>query len=219
MVLIAGSQCLGNEYGRLVSINYDKEATRKAGKEPFKVTIQSSDKEVEVELKNGEKIGLNQVSTSPINTKGFFGGVNPHKKRVYTLNELTVDITNKAKNKGRVYTLDELKSFSFTIPWERWDGDATIHVKVMSGDTLVSQMDLQDRDSAIKFINIKNAQESKNYRKVRTVRRFNNNGSYVDKKVDCSWDVSLNVAPDTGRLTIGTVKLVKCDGAGEVFEE
>lgn len=56
------------------------------------------------------------------------------------------------------FNIKDLKSFTFTVPWGGWDGDATIHVKVFRGKELISQMDLQDRNATLIVKGIKNAQ-------------------------------------------------------------
>lgn len=188
-------QCLGNAYADLTAIHYDSAATRAAGKLPFDVTIQSSDKEIEAELKNGEKIGF--------------------KPEVGTLRNNIMSSIDKAKNKGRIYTLGELKSFSFTIPWERWDGDATVHVKVNRGNELIAQMDLQDRDSTIKIIGIKNA-ETKNISKIKKHRTCGTSCSgdncspcsYSD--IECDRDIQLSVDPLTGFIAVFSEDFVNC---------
>ncbi len=114
-----------------------------------------------------------------------------------------------------VFNVEDLSAFSFTVPFAGWDGDATIQVKVFKGNELISEMQLQDRNRVMKFIGIKNA-ESKDIPKTRRARIYQSNSSYTDKDIDCSFDVSLNVEPDTGRLMIGGVRLIDCDDADQV---
>jgi hypothetical protein len=197
IVLLLEVPCLGNAYAYLTKITYDSAATQRAGKMPFTITIQSSDKEVKVALKNGESVGLNKNSL-----------INP---------------IEKLKNKGRVYSLNELNSFSFTIPWQGWDGDATVHVKVMRGNELISQMDLQDRNSTIKVIGVKNV-VSENISKMRNrvicnmhydAVRERNIDKCAKKDIDCSLNLELTVDPITGSLSVTKHNAYECDDADQ----
>lgn len=197
LILLMEIQCFGNAYAYLTKITYDSSATQRAGKVPFTITLQSSDKEVKVALKNGGSVGLN---------KSDF-----------------VNAAEKVNNKGRIYTLDELKSFSIIVPWQGWDGDATVHVKVMRGNELISQMDLQDRNSTIKVIGVKNV-ATENISKMRNREICNMHYDAVrersidkctKKNIDCSLNLELTVDPITGVITVTKHNAYECDDADQ----
>jgi hypothetical protein len=199
LIMVAEIPCSGNAYAKLVSIAQPTDTI------PFKVTIQSSDKEVEVVLKSGETVGFTINPLEKNTNKGSF----------YILDELNKNLSEKRKNQGRVYTLDELKSFSFIIPWQGWDGDATIKVKVFKGNELIAEMHLQDRDRTMKFIGIKNAQTI-DISKTRLAQIFGEHSSYTYKNIDCSFAVQLNISP-SGYIWVPKPKLIDCDDADQRF--
>jgi hypothetical protein len=122
---------------------------------------------------------------------------------------------NKSNIQNLTFHLEFLKDFSFTIPWQGWDGDATVHVKVKRENELISQMDLQDRASTIKVIGIKNA-ETKNISKIKKHRTCRNSCSgdncnpcsYSD--IECSLDIQLSVDPITGFISVSSADFVDC---------
>lgn len=177
IVLLLEVPCFGNAYAHLTSINYDSDGVSTAGRVPFDVTIQSSDRD-----------GWVEIRTRPDD--------NPNIKNV-------------------PFNLNDIKNFSFTIPWEGWDGDATLRVKVLKGKELISEMQLQDRNGKVIVIGVKNA-ESTNIKKTRNreiVQSHPNTASYKD--IDCSLNIGLSVDPVTGRISVDYSKAVECDDADQ----
>lgn len=78
MIMLIQIQCLGNAYSRLTSIKYDSAATKVAGQIPFEVTIQSSDSQGYVTLKNGQKPNIKDAVFN-LNDLQYFGFVIPWK--------------------------------------------------------------------------------------------------------------------------------------------
>ncbi len=183
LTLLIEIPCMADAYAYLRKISYDAQATKAAGKTPFKITMQSSDASGQVVKQDGSKGSIQNV----------------------------------------VFDFDDLSSFSFTIPWESWDGDKTVHVKVQRGNELISQIDLQDRNRAIKVIGVKNAKtETISKTRNRAIcnmhydfTRERNVDKCTNKDIDCSLNIELTVDPISGSISVSKANAFECDDADQ----
>ncbi len=97
--------------------------------------------------------------------------------------------------KDAVFQLKSLGKYSFTVPWESWDGDATIHIKATRANELISQMDLQDRNGWIKAIGIQNAQTL-------NINKAQENKSDTRRQPECDVYLTLFIDAKTGYIGI-----------------
>ena len=121
---------------------------------------------------------------------------------------------------GVPFNLRDLLGFKLTVPWEGWDGNATISVTVTKGNDQLSQVYLQDRNATLKVIGNKNAQ-TKDITKVNTYlicsQSCNSSGNCRmdcnDAHGECDIDLQLNIDAKTGHISIRKADMINCDNA------
>ncbi len=132
-----------------------------------------------------------------------------------TVGEVVKKDGSKPGIQNVAFNINDLQSFSFTIPWEKWAGDATVKIKVMRGNELISQMNLQDRNSETQFIGIKNAENLtiRKIKKHKTCKDFcsgNNCSPCSYSDIECDHNIVVEIDPITGYISVRFVTFVNC---------
>lgn len=117
------------------------------------------------------------------------------------------------------FNLKNLQKYSIVIPWQGWDGKATVSVTAKKGNEVIWQLNFQDRDSKLLVFDGKTNQLRKQIDKkihphltgaAATGNLYSNNLD-LSKWIDCDLSAGIRVNPQTAEVISIDGNTVNCE--------